>query len=95
MFSRADSEVNPLASFLALIVSCLKSSDCQSRFHDAKNGLDTFPYMKKRIGLLLMIISVLATMWLAGCSENSAWKVGPEGIPLNSAPSGTSGSSGQ
>jgi hypothetical protein len=36
MFSRSDSEVNPLASFLALIVSCLKSSDCQLRFHDAK-----------------------------------------------------------
>jgi hypothetical protein len=34
-------------------------------------------------------------MWLAGCSENSAWQVGPEGIPLNSAPTGTSGSSNQ
>jgi len=94
MFSRADSEVNPLASFLALIVSCLKSSDCQSRFHDA-NGLDTFSSMKKQIGHLLIIISILAAMLLSGCSENSAWQVGPEGIPLNSATTGTSGSSSQ
>jgi hypothetical protein len=87
MFSRSDSEVNPLASFLALIVSGLKSSDCQSRFHDAETVW--ILSMKKRIGFLI-IISILSATWLSGCSENSAWQVGPEGIPLNSATTGSS-----
>jgi hypothetical protein len=47
--------------------------------------------MKKLAGHFLMLISALSALLLASCSENSGWNVGPEGMPLNSAPSGTSG----
>jgi hypothetical protein len=46
--------------------------------------------MKKRAGYLFMLLSVLGALLLTGCSENSAWQMGPEGVPLNSAPSGSS-----
>jgi hypothetical protein len=93
MFSCSDSEVNPLASILLADHQRPKIFRCQSPFPGAKSGY--FSIMKKRAGYLLMLLSVLGALLLASCSENSAWQMGPEGIPLNSAPSGTSGSSSQ
>jgi hypothetical protein len=92
MFSCSDSEVNPLASILAADHQRPKIFRCQSPFPGAKSGYFS---MKKRAGYLLMIFSVVSALLLASCSENSAWQMGPEGIPLNSAPSGASGSSSQ
>jgi hypothetical protein len=45
MFCCSDSEVNPLATFLAADICGLKSSDCHSPLHGAKNRY--FPVHEK------------------------------------------------
>jgi uncharacterized lipoprotein YajG len=46
-----------------------------------------FRVMKKKRTPRLLIL-LFGVLCLAGCSENSGWQMGPEGMPLNSAPSG-------
>jgi hypothetical protein len=81
-------EVNPLAPFL--VIDLGSHAVCQPLLTVAKKR--TGFCMKKRTGSLVVIIPILAGLFLAGCTENSGWQVGPEGIPLNSAPNGSSSS---
>ncbi len=82
MFSFSSLEVNPLARFLHCALAPL-------------GPVAILGSMKKRTAFPLVLISIFGALCLEGCSENSGWNVGPEGIPLNSAPSGTSNSSSQ